>query len=98
MTLSTTRSSQLTRFHLPGFRLPLNFAPHAPFNTQNKDSHMSEEQGSTAIEVPALGEGAPLFPTALSGKDIDDGYVACVSSQLKKFRHFADLGEFLGYL
>lgn len=54
------------RFQLPGFGLPLNYAPRSPITTQ-----LSLGTDIVKIVMPGTGEGRDLFPTLLNGEDLE---------------------------
>ncbi|KAL1847909.1 hypothetical protein Plec18167_004873 [Paecilomyces lecythidis] len=60
-----------TRFHLPGFTLPLDWKPYGL-----RTRHVYEDGKSTSSLLGAEGYGECLFPTALDPEDHDSGYAS----------------------
>jgi hypothetical protein len=64
---------EFTRFSLPGFTLPLNFAPYPP--------HKGQRNNLTGFHtIDSLGQeyGSTLFSTALSTADIYQSRIAYI--------------------
>lgn len=61
--------AKYTRFHLPGFTLPLDWKPHG-----GKRDYRHENGQSICYELGPEGYGEELFPTALDSEDHEGGY------------------------
>jgi hypothetical protein len=59
-----------TRFQLPGFGLPLDFAPYEGYDTQKWNGKKREYE---PVHVDSAGEGVKLLPNALNSNDLDGG-------------------------
>ncbi|KAI9832635.1 MAG: hypothetical protein M1819_004220 [Sarea resinae] len=57
------------RFDLPGFTLPLNWAPHESFKTFEYEYDKNDIIGIIEIDHPAVGGGCNLLPNALHRDD-----------------------------
>jgi hypothetical protein len=79
---STHAPQSFTRFHLPGFGLPLNFTPYKGYDTQKWNGKREEYE---PIHVESAGEGVKLMPNALNSRDLKGGsasYVPPVHRQM----------------
>jgi hypothetical protein len=72
---STLAPQSFTRFHLPGFGLPLNFTPYEGYDTQKWNGKKEEYE---PIHVESAGEGVRLMPNALNSRDLKGGSASYV--------------------
>jgi hypothetical protein len=71
---SSSHTKPFSRFKLPGLNLPLNWTPHEEYHKFD-NSHV-DLRNAKYVKIPAEGEGKNLFRTALSDKDVSDGYTS----------------------
>ena len=77
---SSSTSTKLTPFQLPGFTLPLNFTPHEAY-----DADECIDGQWKKVHLPSQGEGIGLFKTALNEHDITQGYASLPLTTLREF-------------
>jgi len=74
--LATHARQSFTRFQLPGFGLPLNFAPYEAYDTKKWNG---KKEVYEPVHVEAAGEGVSLLPNALNSRDLYGGSASYVT-------------------